>query len=160
MMANENKSHIVEELETQFLALHKKIIKAKDNYIANHQKDYDKAKSSAQRLGVKFDKARTQASKATTHASKSGSAAAQNQLKKAKAAAIVMGEAAKEAREIMSTAEDKLKAAKPFEKKLAARARALAAFEKDWQKKQDDAEKAKQKRAAQRKKTVKAKAKS
>jgi hypothetical protein len=158
-MANENKSHLVEELEAQFNSLHKKITKAKDKYIAKHQREYDQAKSSAQRVGVKFDKARARTSTAAAHASKTGSDAAQNQLKKARAAVSVMGEALKEAREIMSTAESKLKAAKPFEKKLSARAKALTAFEKDWQKKQDDAEKAKQKRATSRKKTTKAKAK-
>jgi hypothetical protein len=59
----------------------------------------------------------------------------------------------------MSTAKEKLSSARPFEKKLAARAKALAVFEKEWDKKQKLAEKAKAKRAADRKKAAKNKAK-
>jgi hypothetical protein len=47
----------------------------------------------------------------------------------------------------MTTAEDKLHAAKPFDKKLAARAKVLARFEKDWDKKAKTEAAAKAKRA-------------
>ena len=51
----------------------------------------------------------------------------------------------------MATAQDKLSSAKPFEKKLAARAKALAVFEKEWEKKQEAAERARVDRAKKRK---------
>ncbi len=88
---------------------------------------------------------------------KSGTQAAQNQLKKTKAAAALLGESLGEAKDIMATAQGKLSTAKPFEKKLAARAKALAAFEKDWDQKQKAAEKAKVDRAKKRKSEAKKK---
>ena len=57
----------------------------------------------------------------------------------------------------MKTAQDKLNTAKPFQKKLAARAKALADFEREWSKKQRIAEKAKVERTKKRKLAVKEK---
>jgi hypothetical protein len=156
-MTKESKNHMVEELESQFHSIHSKLVKAKDSYLSKHQKDYERARKTALKTRKKLDQARKKAAELAAQASKSGNRTAQNQLKKAKAAAVILGEAFREASEIMSTAEDKLKAVKPFEKKLTARAKALAAFEKEWQQKQLAAEKARQKRAAARRKTSKAK---
>ena len=49
----------------------------------------------------------------------------------------------------MVTAQDKLHAAKPFDRKLAARAKVLAQFEKDWDKKMKAETAARAKRAKQ-----------
>ena len=48
----------------------------------------------------------------------------------------------------MTTSQSRLKVAKPFQKKLAARAKVLEAFEKDWEKKQKAEALAAAKRAA------------
>ena len=56
-------------------------------------------------------------------------------MKKARAASLLLGESLGEAKKIMVTAQDKLHAAKPFDRMLAARAKVLAQFEKDWDKK-------------------------
>ncbi len=125
----------------------------------DHQKEYDRAKRSADIASKRLSWARKSTAAAAEKFSRTGSQAAQYQLKKARAAAVLLGEALVEAKEIMSTAKENLSSAKPFEKKLAARAKALAAFEKEWDKKQKLAEKAKAKRAADRKKAAKKKAK-
>ncbi len=98
-----------------------------------------------------MDEASKKVARDASKLGKSGSRAAQNQLKKTRAAAALLGEALGEARDIMATAQGKLSTAKPFEKKLAARAKALAAFEKDWGQKEKAAEKAKTDRAKKRK---------
>ncbi|HJN52919.1 MAG: hypothetical protein QGI68_01430 [Pseudomonadales bacterium] len=158
-MVNKKARHLVEELESQFSSLQGKIGKAKDTYIANHQKDYDRARRSVEISRKRLNSARKSAAGAAEKFSRTGSLAAQYQLKKARAAAVLLGESLMEAKEIMSTAKEKLSSARPFEKKLAARAKALAVFEKEWDKKQKLAEKAKAKRAADRKKAAKNKAK-
>ena len=158
-MIQKRARHLVEELESQFSSLQTRITMAKDSYIANHQKDYDRARKGVESTTTKLNNARKSAAGAAERFSRTGSEAAQNQMKKARAAAGLMGDALVEAKEIMSTAEENLKSAKPFEKKLAARAKALAAFEKEWDRKQALAEKAKAKRAADRKKAAKSKAK-
>ena len=71
----------------------------------------------------------------------------------------LLADSAVEAKQIMATAEGKLKTAKPFEKKLAARAKALEAFEKDWAKQEVAKEKQKVKRAIARKKAAQLKKK-
>jgi hypothetical protein len=159
-MVQKRARHLVEELESQFSSLQARITKAKDSYISNHQKDYDRARKGVESTTNKLNNARKSASGAAERFSRTGSEAAQNQMKKARAAAGLLGDALVEAKEIMSTAEENLKSAKPFEKKLAARTKALAAFEKEWDRKQLEAEKAKAKRAADRKKAAKSKAKS
>ena len=42
-MAKKKEMHLVEELESNFQSLHKKIVKSKDNYLASHQKEFNKA---------------------------------------------------------------------------------------------------------------------
>lgn len=154
-MVQKRARHLVEELESQFATLQTRISRAKDSYIANHQKDYDRASKSVSATRKRLDRARKSVTGAAERFSKTGSLAAQNQLKKTRAAAVLLRTALGEAREIMSTAQEKLNSAKPFEKKLAARSKALAAFEKEWDRKQKLAEKAKAKRAADRKKAAK-----
>lgn len=158
-MANATTKHLAEELEAQFHAIQSKIGRAKDSYLAKHHKDYDRAKASVQAARNKLAQAQAKLRKTTEQATKSSSDTAQNQLKKAGAALQVVRASLSEAREIMATAEEKLDSAKPFEKKLAARAKALAAFERDWEKKLKAAEKAKAQRAAARKKAAREKAK-
>lgn len=152
-------NHIVEELEAQFHSLHGKLVKAKDDYLKRHEKEVDAAKKKVEELKKKLAKASDQSAKAAEQAKKSGSKAAKNQWKKTKAAAALLADSLKEARQIMTTAEDKLASAKPFDKKLAARAKALEAFEKEWAKKMKAEEEAKAKKAAARKKKAPAKKK-
>ena len=155
-MAQKQARHLVEELESQFTTLHKRIGKAKDSYIAKHHKEYNQAKKGVETARKRLGAARKSTAKAAERVSRTGSTAAQNQLKKTRAAAALLGDALMEAKVIMSTAQGKLNSAKPFEKKLTARAKALAAFEKEWDRKQKQTEKAKAKRAADRKKAAKA----
>ena len=88
-----------------------------------------------------------QAAKATAQAKKSGTKAARNQMKKARAASLLLGKSLQEAKDILVAAESKLQSAKPFDRKLAARAKVLAQFEKDWEKKVKAEAAAKAKRA-------------
>ncbi len=151
-----NKSrHIVEELEDDFHALQKKISKGRDSYVSSHQKEFDAAKKKLKSLQGKLSKAKSSAAKAAVKAKKSSSKTAHDQVKKARAASLLLGESLGEARKIMVTAQDKLHAAKPFDRKLAARAKVLAQFEKDWDKKLKAEAAARAKQAAARKKRKK-----
>lgn len=161
-MASKKQLHPVEEFETQFHVLHHKIVKSKDNYLAAHQKDFDKAARSVKSAQAKLGRAKKQVMKFALAAKKSGTKTAQNELKKAKAAAALLGDSLHEAKTILTTSHSKLKVAKPFQKKLAARAKVLEAFERDWEKKQKAealaaakrATAARKKRAAARKKKL------
>jgi len=158
-MARKSTRKLLEELEEQFHGVQKKMLKIKDNYLASHQKEYDKARASYRSQKQKLEQASSKATREAEKFRKSGTKTAQNQLKKARAAAVVLAEALGEASRIMNTAQDQLKSARPFEKKLAARAKALAAFEKEWEKTQIAAEKAKAERAKKRKAAAKKKTK-
>lgn len=158
-MTAPDKPDIIDELEDQLHNLQSKLLAAKDSYISRHQKEYDATRKQVAIGTSKVQQARDKVAKATANARKSSSATAQNQLKKARASIQILSEAVSEARDIMATEEDKLKVTKPFEKKLAARARALASFEREWLKKEKDAERARKKRAAERKKAAREKAK-
>lgn len=141
------KRHLMEELEEDFHALQRKMGKARDNYLAAHQKELDSAKKKFTSVKNKFVSAKSKAAKAASNAKKTSGEAASNQLKKTRAASLLLGKSFGEAKQIMSTAEDKLHAAKPFDKKLAARAKVLAKFEKEWDKKVKTDSAAKAKRA-------------
>ncbi|MEX2130220.1 MAG: hypothetical protein WD772_01935 [Pseudohongiellaceae bacterium] len=141
------KPHVVEELEGQFHSLHRKISKARDNYVATHQKELAVARKQMKVVQAQLNKARIAAGKSAAQAKKSGSKAARNQLKKARAASLLLGNAMKEAKEILVTAESRLHSAKPFDRKLAARARLLEQFEKDWEKKMQSEAAARTRRA-------------
>ena len=156
-MAKKPAQDFLDQLEDQFLALQKKIMGSKDKYLASHQKEYDAACETYRKQKGKLESATKSVKKKAEAARKSGTKRAQNELKKARAASVVLGDALLEAGEIMKTAQDKLNTAKPFQKKLAARAKALADFEKDWEKKQKMAEKAKAARAKKRKTAAKKK---
>ena len=159
-MANKKFDHLVEELETQFQSIHKKISGAREDYVSRHKKDFDKAKKQVDKLKKQVENAQAKSAKAANEAKKTGSTAMQNQWKKTKAAVSLLSGSLKEASDIMTTAEEKLKSAKPFDKKLAAREKALQAFEKEWAKKMKAEEERKAKRAAQAKaKKAKPKAK-
>ncbi len=139
-MATTNKSqsksrHIIHDLEADFHSLQNKIGKARDSYVAGHQKEIMTAKKQLKVVQNKLAKARASAAKAAAQAKKSSSKTASDQLKKARAASLLLGKSLSEAKQIMVTAEDKLHSAKPFDRKLAARAKVLAQFEKDWDKK-------------------------
>jgi len=151
-MPKKTAHELLEELEGQFQSVHEKIVKRKDSYLANHEKDYTRAKTSYNRQKANLAAATKRVTKDAEKLRKNGTQAAQNQLKKTKAAALLLSQALSEAKDIMSTARDQLSTAKPFKKKLAARAKALAAFEKEWEKKQKEEEKAKLERAKKRKK--------
>jgi len=133
--AKDKSRHIVHELEDDFHSLQKKIGKARDSYVASHQKELNAAKKQMKALKSKLAKAKSSAAKAAAKAKKSSSKTAHDQLKKARAASLLLGESLGEAKQIMVTAQNKLHAAKPFDRKLAARAKVLAQFEKDWDKK-------------------------
>lgn len=156
-MARKSAQELLEELEAQFHAAQKKMMDIKDSYLANHQKEYENARASYHSQRKKLEQASKKVAKEAAKFRKSGTKTAQNQLKKARAAAVILAEALSEASGIMTTAQDQLKSARPFEKKLAARARALAAFEKEWEKKQIAAEKAKAVRAKKRKEAARRK---
>lgn len=141
--------HIIEELEDDFHSLQHKIGKARDSYVASHQKELNAAKKQLKVVQGKLASAKARAAKAAAQAKKSGSKTARNQLKKTRAASLLLGKSFGEARKIMVTAQDKLQAAKPFDRKLAARAKVLAQFEKDWDKKIKAEAAARAKRAKQ-----------
>ena len=157
-MARKSAQDLLDELEKQFHAIQNKMTQSRSSYVANHQNDYQKARQQYQKQKKKLEDATRRVGKEADNFRKTGTKVAQNQMKKAAAAAAILGEALGEAKGIMTTAEDNLNSAKPFDKKLKARSKALAAFEKDWDKKQKDAEKAKQARAKKRKATVNKKA--
>ncbi len=151
-MSNKTVDGILEELEEHFHSFQNRFIKAKDSYIHKHSKEYEQARKKVNSAKKKLDTAKDRAAKATLNVKAKGTKTAHDQLEKAKAAMTIVGEAFGEAKDIMLTAESKLKSAKPFEKKLAARAKALAEFEKEWAKKEEEEEKKKIKQAAERKK--------
>ena len=153
--AKDKSRHVVEELEDDFHSLQKKISKARDSYVAGHQKELNAAKKQLKTLRSKLSKAKSSAAKAAAKAKKSSSKTAQDQVKKARAASLLLSESLGEAKNIMVTAQDKLHAAKPFDRKLAARAKVLAQFEKDWDKKLKAEAAARAKQAAARKKRKK-----
>jgi hypothetical protein len=156
-MGQNKAKELLEELEDQFHSIQAKIAKAKDSYLNKHHKEHQTAQLKYTRAKKKVEDARKKVARDASKLGKSGTQAAQNQLKKTKAAAALLGESLGEARDIMATTEGKLSNAKPFEKKLAARAKALAAFEKDWEMKQKAADKAKVDRAKKRKSEAKKK---
>lgn len=149
--------HMVEELEDQFHSIQSRIGKARDNYVANHQKELASARKKMKAVQAKLAQAKTKAAKAAVRARKSSSRTAEDQLKKARGASLLLGKSFQEAKNIMLTAESKLHAAKPFDRKLAARAKVLAQFEKDWEKKlkaEATAKAARAKKAAAKRKAV------
>ena len=127
--------HIVEDLEDDFHSIQNKIGRARDSYLASHHKELNAAKKQLKVIQSKLAKAKARTAKAAATAKKSSSKAASDQLKKSRAATLLLSESISEARQIMVTAQDKLRAAKPFDRKLSARAKVLAQFEKDWDKK-------------------------
>lgn len=130
-----SKPHVVEEMEAQFHKLQKKINKARVDYLASHEEEIATARQQLKSLQAKLDKAGAKAAKKAVEAKKRGGKSARNQLKKARAASLLLGESLKEAKNILVTAESRLHAAKPFDRKLAARAKVLEKFERDWEKK-------------------------
>ena len=146
-MARKSAQELLDDLEKQFHLVQGKINSATGSYLSNHQKDYNKAKSAYKNQKTKLETVTKRLTRDADKFRKSGTRVAQNQMKKTKAALAILVEALGEAKNIMTTAQDKLNAAKPFEKKLKARSKALLTFEKDWQKKQLDAEKAKKDKA-------------
>ena len=127
--------HRVEELEDQFHVLQNSIGKARDNYVSSHQKELATARKKVKAAQNKVAQTNAKAKKAALRAKKTGSQAAKDQLKKARAASLLLGRSLQETKEIMVTARGKLHSAKPFDRKLAARAKVLAQFEKDWERK-------------------------
>lgn len=158
--AKKTAKHVVEELEDQFHSIQSKIGKARDNYVATHQKELAGARKKMKAVQAKLAQARTKAARAAVRARKSSSKTAEDQLKKARAASLLLGKSFQEAKNILLTAESKLHAAKPFDRKLAARAKLLAQFEKDWEKKlkaEAAAKAARARRAAAKRKAARTK---
>lgn len=127
--------HKVEELEEQFHVLQNSIGKARDNYVASRQKELTAARKKVKAAQAKLSQTNAKAKKAALRAKKTGSQAAKDQMKKARAASLLLGKSLQETKGIMVTARSKLHSAKPFDRKLAARAKVLAQFEKDWERK-------------------------
>ena len=148
--------HAVEELEEQFHVLQSKIGKARDRYLSSHQKEFTTASKRMKAAQTKLASAKAKTKKAALRLKKNGSNAAEDQLKKARAAALLLGKSLEETKAIMVTAQSKLHSVKPFDRKLAARSKLLAQFERDWEKKIKAEAAAKAKRA----KTAAAKRKS
>ncbi len=154
--------HLVEELEEQLEDLHKRIGKARANYLSSHEKEFAAARKKMKSLQARLGKAKTRASNAGARFKKTGSKTAGDQLKKARAASLLLRESLGEAKQILLTKQERLNAVKPFDRKLAARAKVLAKFEKDWDKKLKEEAAARSRRAKQAaaKRKAKAKAKS
>ena len=100
-MATSKKPHVVEVLEKDFHIIQNKIVKAKDKYLATHQKEHAQAKRAVAAAQRKLASAKKQTAKAAVAAKKSSSKAAQNQLKKARAAATIISASLGEARDLM-----------------------------------------------------------
>jgi hypothetical protein len=154
--------HTVKELEQQFHLIQRKLSKARGSYLASHQQEVNAARKNLLRVQVQMGKAREKVARATVDARHNGTSTAKNQLKKARAASLLLTTSLKEAKEIMVTAQSNLHEARPFDRKLAARAKVLAKFEKDWEKKMkegaaDRADNARQ-AAAKRRRTAKKRA--
>lgn len=125
--------HLVEELEDQFQQVHEKLVKARQSYLDTYQDEVIEARERMQQIQAKLGKARKKVARAVVEARQSGTRSAKGQLKKARAASLLLADSLKEAKDIMVTAQSKLHAARPFDRKLAARAKVLAKFEKDWE---------------------------
>jgi hypothetical protein len=133
--ANEPNRHSIEELEEQFHALQKRMAKARKSYLTTHKQAVELARRELKSVQARLAEARTSAAKAAVAARVKGTASANNQLKKARAASLLLAQSLGDARDTLITAQSKLYAAKPFDRKLAARARVLEKFERDWEKK-------------------------
>jgi len=127
--------HTIEELEDQFHALQSRIDKARDSYVSSHQKVLAAARRRVKAAQAKLAQTKAKTNRTVLRAKKTGSRAAKDQLKKARAASLLLGKSLQEAKDIMVTARSKLHSAKPLDRKLAARAKVLAQFEKDWERK-------------------------
>lgn len=133
--ANDSNKLSVEELEEQFHALQKRMAKARKTYLTNHKQEVELAREELKSVQTRLTKARTRAAKAAVEARIKGTVSAKTRLTRARAASLVLAQSLGEARDIMLTAQSRLHAAKPFDRKLAARAKVLEKFERDWDKK-------------------------
>ena len=129
---------VLEELEEQFHALQKRIAKARKSYLASHKQEVELAREELKSAQARLAKARTKAAKAAVEAKIKGTVSANTQLTKARAASLALAQSLGEARDIVLTSQSRLYAAKPFERKLAARAKALDKFERGWEKKMQE----------------------
>jgi len=84
IMASIKKPHLVEVLEKDFHLVHNKIVKTKDNYLANHEKEYIQAKRAVEATRKKISAAKKQVARLAKAAQKSSSKTAHDQLKKRK----------------------------------------------------------------------------
>jgi len=72
-MASIKKPHLVEVLEKDFHLVHNKIVKTKDNYLANHEKEYKQAKRAVEATRKKLAAAKKQVARSAKAAQKSSS---------------------------------------------------------------------------------------
>ncbi|MBT8146864.1 MAG: hypothetical protein KJN90_08420 [Gammaproteobacteria bacterium] len=155
-------THPVEKLENQFQLLQRELANSRKNYLASYKDEVLAARERMQQIQTKLRKARKQVARAAVDARTTGTRSTKNQLKKTRAASLLLTDSLQEARKIMASAQRKLHAAKPFDRKLAARAKVLAKFEKDWDRKmrEEAATKAAQakKAAAKRRSTARKRA--
>ena len=133
-LADESARHVAEELEQQFQALQKKLTKARRDYLSSHKAQVELARNELRVMQRKLVTARAQSARAAVKARKSDTATARNELKKARTVTRQLVEAVAKAREILLIAQSRLHAAKPFDRKLAARTRVLEKFEREWEK--------------------------
>ena len=89
-MARKSTQDLLDELEEQFLSVQKRIMTSKDRYLANHEKDYEKARDAYHKEKKKLEAASKRVKKEAEAVRKSGTKTAQNQLKKARAAAALL----------------------------------------------------------------------
>ena len=97
-MSDNRKIQLLEELEDQFHSVQTKITKARDEYLAAHEKDYQKAKQAYEKTRKRLQEARKTVTSEAEKARKSGTTKAQNSLKKARAVAMVPQRASSAAR--------------------------------------------------------------
>ena len=152
------KRHLVEELEEQFHALQKQLEKTRETYLTYHKNEVRLAREKMQHIQGKLAKARKKVARAAVAAKNSTDNTTRNQskLEKAQAASLVLADSLKEAREVMVTARSRLHIARSLDRRLAARTKVIAKFEKDWETKthEEAAKKtAKAKKAAARRRT-------
>ena len=111
--------HLLEELEDQFHEIHSKLLKARESYLTSHKDEVRLAREKMQKAQARMRKAKKKAARAAVEARNTGTRSAKDQLKKTRAASLLLADSLKEAKEIMVTARSNLHAAKPFDRKLA-----------------------------------------
>ncbi len=126
---------LLNELEEKFRSLQRKIAKSRKNYLPTHKKEVALARRELRAIQSDLTEARARTARAAVTARRTGTASAQAQLQKAQAARLALAETLGKARERLLLAQRSLHEATPLDRKIAARAKVLEKFERDWEKK-------------------------